>query len=621
MTQSDPAVAPETLLSHAAWMRRLARSLVKDDAQADDVVQDAVVAAMRAPPRDAVALPAWLATTVRNGAKQLWRGESRRAARESAGARPEATPSTVEVVARAEEHGLVVQAVLALEEPYRSTLLLRFYDDLPPRDVAARTGVPVETARARIRRGLEQLRGRLDRAHGGDGKAWRLALAPLILHKTAASVGAGTGAAAGHQLTTGAMVMAGTGSVAAVGAVALAVGVATGWWFGATKSDSVAAGLNTSLIDEKRQVATLTSDLAERDARAKKLADESESKLRAAQKESAELRKQLDESNAAFETAKAAAAKASAPPSLTAPAPSPKGPRFAFGQFGKLAEVDWKSVGENLNAIAPLAGDVMTKLKKDGEMPGDEIGKLQQHNGPLVAAAVKVMKDLPGTGANGSFTHPAFQVNAIAAALDAAGKPLTDAEASALEKIGREFSDEDARRLQAYDASTYALQKTIDEADLRRRFFDAAFAALTPDQRDTLTPPAVKGVLGFDLYSDGLIWITVMRQIQFKEGDADAHVTAAAGAMNTALKIPKEQQDAARGVVAKWAHDLPASLVTASSEPGAEYDRHVEPVRESAKQTLALLQRLVADLKLEGAQGDAARKWPAALVPDPQKNE
>src|SRR5262245_52198262 len=113
------APAPEALLAHTGWMRRLARSLVRDDAQADDVVQDAMTAALRSPPRDAVALPAWLAATVRNAARQVWRGESRRAARETAGARPEAVPATAEVVSRAEEHGLVVQAVLALEEPYR----------------------------------------------------------------------------------------------------------------------------------------------------------------------------------------------------------------------------------------------------------------------------------------------------------------------------------------------------------------------------------------------------------------------------------------------------------------------------------------------------------------------
>src|SRR5437773_9396627 len=118
--------------------------------------------------------------------------------------------------------------------------------------------------------------------------------------------------------------------------------------------------------------------------------------------------------------------------------------------------------------MAPLCDAIMKKMKAGEDLPGEEIGKLQQHNGPLVAAAVKVMKELPGTGANGSFTHPAFMANAIAATLDAAGKPLTPEQATAVEALARQFSDEDARRLQGYDASAYALQKTYDEAELRR---------------------------------------------------------------------------------------------------------------------------------------------------------
>src|SRR5205823_12386063 len=130
--------------------------------------------------------------------------------------------------------------------------------------------------------------------------------------------------------------------------------------------------------------------------------------------------------------------------------------------------------------------------------------------------------------------------NAIAAALDAAGKPLSADQATSLDKLTREFSDEDARRLQAYDEKTYALKKTSDEADLRARFFDAAFKVLREDQRDALTPPATKGRLGLDLYSDGLLWITVMRPLQFKDKDVDALAGEVVTAVGGRLKLPSE---------------------------------------------------------------------------------
>ena len=59
-------------------------------------------------------------------------------------------------------------------------MLLRYFDDLAPREVASRLGVPVETVRTRLRRGLERLRTALDERHGGDRSAWAGGLVPLL---------------------------------------------------------------------------------------------------------------------------------------------------------------------------------------------------------------------------------------------------------------------------------------------------------------------------------------------------------------------------------------------------------------------------------------------------------
>ena len=61
--------------------------------------------------------------------------------------------------------------------------------------------------------------------------------------------------------------------------------------------------------------------------------------------------------------------------------------------------------------------------------------------------------------------------------------------------------------------------------------------------------------------------------------------------------------------------------MTASEESGSEYAQRVETVRDAAKQTIALVQRLVADLKLDGREAEAARKWGVVLMPSPQKAE
>ncbi|MEZ5989327.1 MAG: carboxypeptidase regulatory-like domain-containing protein [Planctomycetota bacterium] len=83
----------------------------------------------------------------------------------------------------------MADAVAALDGPYREVVLLRFYEGLPPREIASRLEVPVATVRTRVRRALEALRTRLDERHGGDRRAWLAGLAPLAVLRPAATTG------------------------------------------------------------------------------------------------------------------------------------------------------------------------------------------------------------------------------------------------------------------------------------------------------------------------------------------------------------------------------------------------------------------------------------------------
>jgi RNA polymerase sigma-70 factor (ECF subfamily) len=176
----DPSAAPvpiETLLAHRQWVRGLARSLVRDDSAADDVAQDAWVAALAHPPRDEATSRGWFAVVARNVARARGRSDARRAGREEAVARPEAQPAADEVVAQAEIHRRVVEETMALAEPYRTTVLLRYFEGLPLAEIATRMGAPLETVRTRLRRAHEQLRERLGSVHDGDARAALLVLA------------------------------------------------------------------------------------------------------------------------------------------------------------------------------------------------------------------------------------------------------------------------------------------------------------------------------------------------------------------------------------------------------------------------------------------------------------
>jgi RNA polymerase sigma factor (sigma-70 family) len=222
MERRAPSSGPERLLEHAAWARRLARELVTDAAAADDVLQDAWLAASRTPPpADRPARP-WLGKVLRNFARQRARSEGRRAQRESASARAERLPGPDELAERLDSQRALTEELAQLAEPFRSTVLLRFFEDLEPSEIARRQGLPAGTVRWRLKRGLDELRERLDRRFG-DRRRWGLLLVPLA--RMAAPPAPPSIAAPQPSPASAPMVLSGGTSAALTGAVVMHLGV------------------------------------------------------------------------------------------------------------------------------------------------------------------------------------------------------------------------------------------------------------------------------------------------------------------------------------------------------------------------------------------------------------
>ncbi len=170
-----------------AQVRAFARQLVGDVHLAEDVTQQAWLAACERGPADAGARKAWLKTAVRFLAAKARRREARTRHRESVAARPEATASTSDIVERESLRRTLVDSVLELAEPYRTTLLLRYFEDLPPRAIARRMSAPVETVRTRIARAHDLVRKRLEQTHSRTRWRGSFALLALGAPRTAAT--------------------------------------------------------------------------------------------------------------------------------------------------------------------------------------------------------------------------------------------------------------------------------------------------------------------------------------------------------------------------------------------------------------------------------------------------
>lgn len=187
------SASDEALLEHWSWVRRLAGQLVRDPEGRDEVVQQTWLVALEKRPQ-ATNLRAWLRRVVQRTAHHRYRSDARRASHERAARTLADVPDPAELAAQAERwHGLV-GAIARLDEPYRSTILLRFYRDMSPRDIARSLDLPAATVRSRLKRGLDQLRSMLDREHDGNRAAWRALLAPAAAMASGSVLAAGTGA-------------------------------------------------------------------------------------------------------------------------------------------------------------------------------------------------------------------------------------------------------------------------------------------------------------------------------------------------------------------------------------------------------------------------------------------
>ena len=173
---------------------------------------------------------------LRNWIRSLGRREGRQRQREIRSARHEAVAPTDKVVQWESTRKQVVDAVLTLDEPYRTVVIQRYYEDLPPRELARRMDLPVETVHTRLKRGRARLREKLAELFDADGRDWAVALAPL-----AGIAGSGTGGAALAGSVSGG-VAAGLVIKAAAALLLVAGAWFSAWWV-------VRAG-NDGVIDE-----------------------------------------------------------------------------------------------------------------------------------------------------------------------------------------------------------------------------------------------------------------------------------------------------------------------------------------------------------------------------------
>lgn len=282
---------------------------------------------------------------------------------------------------------------------------------------------------------------------------------------------------------------------------------------------------------------------------------------------------------------------------------------------GALKDVDWETIGTNLSQMTPLIRDIVRSIHARTPASPEAVGKLQQLNGPLLTAALKLDQEVPGVGVNGKFTDPAFMVNAMISALAAAALPLDDAQTRNLVATARRYMEEDHRRRAGYDDLTFTLRKLHEEAELKDRFFADAHALLTAEQREAISPEETDGRLRLALFSTSILYAPRTKVEHYRTEDQLAEIMLAASA--DILRIGEDDRDAARGVVKEWIAVMPEELKDwESNDLDIRGMVHTSRVTAWARQEHVLLTDLIVRLEiLDEARRARARGVEYVLVP------
>lgn len=160
LAADEPTALEDAYRAYAPRCKAVAHRILRDDARAEDAVQEAFFALWRH--RNGLVartggIGPWLYTVTRNAALALLRADSRRVAREERAYVEEPATDPFDEFAAQEAAGIVRHALSELPAEQRTVLSYAYFGAMTLPQIAERTGAPLGTVKRRAQLGLSKL--------------------------------------------------------------------------------------------------------------------------------------------------------------------------------------------------------------------------------------------------------------------------------------------------------------------------------------------------------------------------------------------------------------------------------------------------------------------------------
>ena len=294
------------------------------------------------------------------------------------------------------------------------------------------------------------------------------------------------------------------------------------------------------------------------------------------------------------------------------------GVTFADERFQEtLASIDWDAVGVSMKDMIPLLAK-LAEAVANGETPDLAVaGEIQKLNGELLIAAQKIMDgNIPGTGVNGSWTHPVVVANQFGAALKAAGFELSKEQEDSLDRAMKFYSAKDQSLRLAEGDKEFKLEVLAEEATFKAAFYKEARGMLTEEQQKALFSEHTSGRGGFDPFDSSLMLMKYARPLRVKNA---ADLASKLSRKFSSLKIDAGSKDRLDAILARWSNELSADFwsnkADALDKKGAMSSARV---RNALQRHTALMREIFANVNLTAADRAEMQRSLRFLVPLPR---